>query len=70
MEPAQKSDFTQLQLEQRQKNPSRQICFDYFPLIVMHIQNKLSFVLKSIFYDISLLKLINCKSRFPALNYL
>ena len=39
MEPAQKSDFTQLQLEQRQKNPSRQICFDYFPLIVMHIQN-------------------------------
>ena len=39
MEPAQKSDFTQLRLEQRQKHLSRQICFDYFPLIVVHIQN-------------------------------
>ena len=39
MEAAQQLDFTQLQLEQRQKHLSRRVRFDYFPLIVTHIPN-------------------------------
>ena len=39
MEPAQQLDFTQHRLEQRQNISPRQMCFDYFPLIVTHIQN-------------------------------
>ena len=70
MKPAQKSDFTQLQLEQRQKPLSWQICFDYFPLIVTHIQNILCPQEHLLWYLIVEILLINRKSSFCALNYL
>ena len=39
MDPAQQLEFTQLRLEQGQKILPQQIFFEYFPLIVAHIQN-------------------------------